>query len=214
MVCIRSACFSQLKSSHRQLLISIPDIPNLTSALSQHPTPFKPFLPLLKASPNVEEPIPLLTSSILSRILSYAQAQPLKNTIQIDDALKQMYTYLAALSKSSDAGLQDIAVQEYSSVLRTKKSRHLFWKQKEETLGPLFRILRAASGTDKDTHSTLWNGGNSIRSTNEGGVGLQLLYHVLLVVWQLSFESELVGDGLQEYNSHLFMPPTARSYTP
>jgi V-type H+-transporting ATPase subunit H len=25
-----------------------------------------------------------------------------------------------------------------------------------------------------------------------------LLYHVLLVIWQLSFEGELVGEGLQE----------------
>jgi len=31
-----------------------------------------------------------------------------------------------------------------------------------------------------------------------GGVGIQLLYRVLLVIWQLSFEGELVGDGLQE----------------
>ncbi|KAF2706830.1 vacuolar ATP synthase subunit H [Pleomassaria siparia CBS 279.74] len=177
----------------------IDDIPSLTSALAQHPEPFKPFLPLLKASPNVEETIPLLTSSVLSRILSHALIQPSKSTSQTKEALAQIYTYLSSLSKSSDAGLQDIAVQEYSAVLRTKESRHVFWKQREETLDPLFRILRAASGVDKDTGSSqLWSGASSIRSTNEGGVGLQLLYHVLLVVWQLSFEGELVGDGLQD----------------
>ncbi|KAF2787692.1 vacuolar ATP synthase subunit H [Melanomma pulvis-pyrius CBS 109.77] len=176
----------------------IDDIPSLTSALAQHPAPFKPFLPLLKASPNVEETIPLLTSSVLSRILSTALIHPSKSASQIDEALPQIYTYLSTLSKSSDAGLQDIAVQEYSAVLRTKKSRSVFWKQREETLDPLIRILRAASGADKDTDSTLWSGASSVRSATDGGVGLQLLYHVLLVLWQLSFEGELVGDGLQD----------------
>jgi len=64
-------------------------------------------------------------------------------------------------------------------------------------------ILSAASGAGKDHTSNLRSGdAGSVRSVPEGlsgGVGLQLLYHVLLVVWQLSFEGELVGDGLQEY---------------
>lgn len=143
----------------------------------------------------------MLTSSLLSRFLSYALTQPGKSTSQIDEALPQLYKYLSSLAKSSDAGLQDIAVQEYSSVLRSKKSRELFWEQRKETLDPLFDILRAASGS-KDQDSTIGNSASgSIRSVPEGlsgGVGLQLLYHVLLVIWQLSFEGELVGDGLQE----------------
>lgn len=68
---------------------------------------------------------------------------------------------------------------------------------------PLVDILRAAVGADKDTDSTLFSGGISIRSATEaglsGGVGLQLLYHVLLTIWQLSFEGSLVGKGLEEY---------------
>ena len=94
-------------------------------------------------------------------------------------------------------------MQQYSAVLRTKKARHAFWKQREETVDPLFKILRAASGAGKDADSTLWSGASSIRSVTDGGVGLQLLYHVLLIIWQLSFEGELVGDGLQEYVSYL-----------
>ncbi len=31
-----------------------------------------------------------------------------------------------------------------------------------------------------------------------GGAGLQLLYHVLMVIWQLSYEGKLVGKGLDE----------------
>ena len=61
-------------------------------------------------------------------------------------------------------------------------------------------ILRTAAGTGKDTDSALWGGATSIRSTDTkfgGGVGLQLLYHVLLVIWQLSFEGKMVGEGLE-----------------
>jgi V-type H+-transporting ATPase subunit H len=185
----------------------VADIPALTSALVQHPAPYKPFLPLLKASSNNEDPVPLLTSSVLSGLLSHAVTKSSKNTPQLDEALAQLFTYLSTLAKASDAGLQDIAVREYSAVLRSTKSRHIFWKQRKETLNPLFDILRAAAGSAKDTDSTLYSGGASIRSTTDGGisggisggVGLQLLYHVLLVIWQLSFEGELVGEGLQEY---------------
>ncbi len=180
------------------------DIPALTSALIQHPAPYKPFLPLLKASSNSEDPVPLLTSSVLSSLISHAVVSPPKDTTQLDQALPQLYTYLSTLAKASDAGLQDIAVREYSAVLRSSKARHLFWKQRKETLDPLFDILRSAVGSNNsDRDSTLYSGGGSIRSAGDsglsGGVGLQLLYHVLLVIWQLSFEGELVGDGLQEY---------------
>lgn len=181
------------------------DIPALTAALAQHPAPFKPFLPLLKATANPEDPIPLLTSSVLSKFLSYTLINSSKPSSEIDEALPELYSYLSSLAKSSDAGSQDIAVQEYSSVLRSKKSRELFWEQRKDTLNPLIDILTAASGAGKDHDSTLRGGAaGSIRSVPEGltgGVGLQLLYHVLLVIWQLSFEGELVGDGLQEYAS-------------
>ncbi|ORX93182.1 vacuolar ATP synthase subunit H [Clohesyomyces aquaticus] len=179
----------------------IDDIPSLASALVQHPAPFRPFLPLLKAAPNPEEPLPLLTSSVLSILLSHALSQPsAKDTSQIDEALPKLYSYLSVLAKSSDAGLQDIAVQEFSAVLRSKKSRQIFWKQREATLDPLISILRAAAGAARDQDSTLWSGASSVRSEGglSGGVGLQLLYHVLLVIWQLSFEGELVGDGLHD----------------
>lgn len=156
----------------------------------------------MKAGSNNDETVPLLTSSVLSRLLSYAVVQPSKNTPQLDEALPQFFSYLSTLAKATDAGLQDIAVREYSAVLRSTKARHVFWKQRKETLNPLFDILRAAVGSAKDTDSTLYSGSGSIRSTPDGGlsggVGLQLLYHVLLVIWQLSFEGELVGEGLQE----------------
>jgi len=94
-------------------------------------------------------------------------------------------------------------VQEYAAILRSQKSRELFWKQRKETLNPLMDILHAAAGTVKDTDSTLFSGNASIRTNATdirlgGGVGLQLLYHVLLVLWQLSFDGAMIGEGLDE----------------
>lgn len=182
------------------------DIPALTDSLVKHAHPYKPLLPLLKQSANPEEPIPLLASSVLSSLLSHALIAQPKSTPEIDEALPKLYSYVAELSKTSDSNLQDIGVQEYSALLRTSKSRQQFWKQRSETLGPLIDVLRTATG-GKDTDSTAYNGGStgtSIRSATEanikigGGVGLQLLYHVLMVIWQLSFEGKLVGKGLDE----------------
>ncbi|MCJ1234172.1 H(+)-transporting V1 sector ATPase subunit H [Varicellaria rhodocarpa] len=178
------------------------DVPDLSSQLLDHPDPYKPFLPFLSHLTNPEDPIPLLTSSILATLISTAQTKFPKSTPKTDEAIPKLYKYLSGLTKTQDSGLQDIAVQEYSAVLRTKKARELFWKQKEETVCPLIEILRAAAGAGKDTDSNVWSGAASIRSVPDGGlsggVGLQLLYHVLLTIWQLSFEGTLVGKGLEE----------------
>lgn len=179
-----------------------PDVPSFSAELLKHPSPYKPFLPILKPSSNPEEPTALLTSAVLSQMLAQALAQSAKPSPQVEEALAQLYSSLSAFTKSSDAWLQDIAVQEYSAVLRTRRSRELFWKQRKETVDPLFDILRAAAGSGKDSDSTQWSGTGSVRTVDSGlsgGVGIQLLYHILLVLWQLSFEGGLVGEGLQEY---------------
>lgn len=140
-----------------------------------------------------------------------------KGNPKLDEALRKLYNYLSRLTKSEDSVWQDIAVQEYSNLLRTKKSRELFWELREDTVKPLFDILRAAAGADKDTDTTLFSGGASIRSVTEvglsGGVGLQLLYHVLLTIWQLSFEGSLVGKGLEMYINASKMRFEANSLT-
>ncbi|KAI9862521.1 MAG: H(+)-transporting V1 sector ATPase subunit H [Trichoglossum hirsutum] len=184
----------------------IDDIPALTSTLLAHPDPYSPFLPLLGQSPNLEDPIPLLTSSVLTSLMSsalLASTKPNNLTSETAKALPKLYSYLSGLAKSSDSGRQDIAVQAYSTLLRTKKARELFWDQKAETVTPLIEILRAAAGVGNNGEtSTLWSGTASFRNVTEvglgGQVGLQLLYHVLLALWQLSFEGALVGDGLEQ----------------
>ena len=179
------------------------DAPILGPKLVEHPEPYKPLIPYLSHSTNPEDPIPLLASSVLTSLLSTAQMQSPKSDQRTDEALNQLYKYLSTLTKSQDSGLQDIAVQEYSSLLRTKRAREIFWQQREYTVIPLIDILRSAVGASRDSDSTLrGNGGSSIRTTTENGlsgaIGLQLLYHVLLTMWQLSFEASLIGKGLEK----------------
>lgn len=179
----------------------MPDVPSLTAKLLDHQESYKPLIPYLSHSNNPEDPIPLLTSSVLTNLISSAQTRDPKTSKAANDALTKLFKYLSTLTRGQDSGLQDIAVQEYSALLRTKKAREVFWSLREETVSPLIDILRAAAGVDRDGESALWNKSTSIRSATEvglgGGVGLQLLYHVLLVIWQLSFEATLVGKDLE-----------------
>lgn len=164
-----------------------------------HPEPYKPFLPFLHHSTNAEDPIPLLTSTFLTTLVSHSLVTSSKPTPRDEEALPQLYTYLSTLTKNQDSGLQDIGVQGFSELLRKKRSREIFWNQRQETLDPLIDTLRAAVGATDNNGSTL---GGSTRGMEPGlaaGVGLQLLYRVLLVIWQLTFEGALVGDELQEY---------------
>lgn len=179
------------------------DAPGLLSKLLDHDNPYKPILPYLTQSSVPEDPIPLLASSVLTSFASHAQTLRPKLSPHSEDALRQLYKYQAGLVKAQDNGLKDIAVQQFSALLRTKKAREIFWNQKEANLNPLFDILREAVGAARDADSTLWSGATSIRSATDttlgGGVGLQLLYHVLLVVWQVSFEGTLVAKGLERF---------------
>ncbi|THX05082.1 vacuolar ATP synthase-like protein subunit H [Aureobasidium pullulans] len=186
----------------RKLLTGQADIPSFVAKLLDHADPYAPFVPLLKQTANPEDPIPLLASCVLSALISHGLMKGGPQAEQIDKALPKLYSYISTLAKKSDNNLQDIAVQEYSALLRTAKSRQLFWEQRKDTVTPLFDILtNATGGAVRDTDSTLISGG-SIRSIADSqiinNVGLQLLYHVLLVIWQLSFEGELVGRGLDE----------------
>ncbi|KAE8376285.1 armadillo-type protein [Aspergillus bertholletiae] len=175
----------------------INDVPELSSALIAHPNPYKPFLPLLRQSTNAEDPIPLLTSTFLTNLVSISLASSSKSAVRDEEALPQLYTYLSSLTQHQDSGLQDIGVQELSALLRTSRSREIFWKQRGETVTPLIEILRAATGGKDTNSSTVAGSSRAIEPGLSGGVGLQLLYRVLLVIWQLSFEGGLIGDDLQ-----------------
>jgi V-type H+-transporting ATPase subunit H len=172
-----------------------------TLALLKSSDPFESFLPLLKQAPASDEPLPLLAGLVLTKLVAKAVTSSSKPSPKLESAIKSLYSYLGVLASSSDVANQDIAVQSYSAILRSAKTRQLFWEQRTETVGPLMKILRTGAGAGKDSSSSLWSEGTATSRTYEGvagGVGIELLYRVLLVIWQLSFEAELVGEGLQE----------------
>ncbi|KAI1373649.1 ARM repeat-containing protein [Hypoxylon crocopeplum] len=174
-------------------------IPALAKALFKDSDPYQHLLPLLARSNNSEDPIPLLTSTVLTTLMANSRDE----SQSTEHALPLVLSYLCGLVKnSSDAGLQDIAVMKYSSLLYGRSSRQLFWKQRSETVTPLIDILRKAAGIGGESSASLWSGNTTTRSAGfeglSGGVGLQLLYHVLLVLWQLSFEAEDIGDDLND----------------
>lgn len=168
------------------------DVPDFAKTLIHHPDPYAQLIPLLQQSNSPEDPIALLASTLITKLLHYAIKE--KDAPKVSETLPIVYKHLASLSKTSDAGLQDIAVQHYSDLLRTSTSRGIFWDLRSETLVPLFGILKSAGGTAaKDTTFV-----SSVTPASVGGVSLQLLYHVLLVIWLLSFDGEEFGDGLDE----------------
>lgn len=170
-------------------------------ALLKYREPYAPFIPFLKQSSGPDDGLPLIAALVLTKILSEGVASSSRSSAALDSAITSLYSYLSQLSKSTDAGYQDIAAQSYSALLRTSRTRELFWEQRKETVDPLFNILRAGAGAG-DSVSSLWDGDaapkNNVDAGIAGGVGIQLMYRVLLVIWQLSFEGELVGEGLQE----------------
>lgn len=175
-------------------------VPSLSKALFKNGDPYKHFLPLLAHSSSSDDPIPLLTSTVLTSLMASSRDE---STATVKKALPHLFSYLSSLTKNSDAGLQDIGVLEYSSLLYGSASRTQFWAQRSETVAPLIEILQKACGVSNgDVSASLWSGTTGISRETDGslggGVGLQLLYHVLLVLWQLSFEGEEVGDELNE----------------
>ncbi|PTD11718.1 V-type proton ATPase subunit H [Fusarium culmorum] len=175
-------------------------VPSLAKALFKTKEPYRHFLPLLNST-NAEDPIPLLTAHALTTLMALARDES-RSTLQ---ALPVIFTYLSGLAKSNDAGLQDIAVQEYSGLLFGHAAREQFWNQQSETIAPLIKILQTAAniGNGGSSSASLWSGNTGTASTGfgdslGGGVGLQLLYHALLVIWQISFEAEEIGDDLND----------------
>jgi V-type H+-transporting ATPase subunit H len=170
-------------------------------ALLKYHDPFAPFIPFLKQSSGPDDGLPLIAALVLTKVLSEAVVSSSRSSTTLDAAVTSLYLYLSRLSKSTDAGYQDIAAQSYSALLRTSRTRELFWENRKETVDPLFEILRAGAGAGDDGASSLWDVDAAPRNNVDGiagGVGIQLMYRVLLVIWQLSFEGELVGEDLQE----------------
>lgn len=172
-------------------------MPALALALVASEERYRPVLPFVRQA-KAEDPVPLLASALLTGLVSRSLAARRKPSPTDEQALPVLYGYLATLTASRDNGLQDVGVQAYSELLRTSRARKLFWEQRNETVGPLVAILQAAAGSGREARPAPGGTRSAAEAVVGGGVGLQLLYHVLLVVWQLSFEAGLVGEQLEE----------------
>jgi V-type H+-transporting ATPase subunit H len=158
------------------------------------PRPFELLLSLLEGASDPV--IPVLASAILTPLLATALQTSVKPSPAVQDALPKFYRYLArVIRESQERDQQDLAVQRYVSLLRTPYARETFWDMKEETMEPLARLIEETAGG-----STSAGGGGSTNTVSgivQGGVPLQLVYHVLLAVWQLTFD----GTVAEELNS-------------
>jgi V-type H+-transporting ATPase subunit H len=147
-----------------------------------------------------------------------------EKTLEAKRALGHLYTYHAKKLQDSlnDSTQQDLSVQSFVDLLRAKAGRRLFWANAEDelepeenevgqgillvgrkkTVDPLVNILRkATSKSTQEVTSALdtrfpQNGTGS--NLSQGDVGLQLLYHVLLVFWSLTFE-EQVASKIEQF---------------
>ncbi|SPO04233.1 related to vacuolar ATP synthase subunit H [Cephalotrichum gorgonifer] len=162
--------------------------------------PYRSLRPLLSHSTTPDDPIRLLTSTVLTGIIG-ATRDSSQATVQV---LSDLLPYLSEQVRGSDASKQDIAVQQLSHVLSTPGLRSQFWGLREDTVKPMIDILGSAAGLGSQSSSaSLWSGTNNQRPTGpdgqvDSGVGIELLYHVLFAVWQLSFDAKKIGDDLND----------------
>ena len=141
-----------------------------------------------------------------------------------EQTLPTLFKYLATIASSSESTHQDLAVQSYVLLLRNSHSRLTFWEMGDETIKILTNVVETAAAGSKGKGTTdvglggagagsapstssavsattaLLSSSASAASTNlkQGGVNLQLLYHVLVAIWELSFE-EVIAEELDEY---------------
>ncbi|KAI5798935.1 armadillo-type protein [Geopyxis carbonaria] len=173
------------------------DVPGFAHSLLALPKPYDLLISLLRGH---DAPVPLLASAVLTTLLSTALTSSSKVGEDVKDALPKFYHYLCGVSRGGDHHEQDLAIQSYVSLLRTSYARTTFWYMREETANPLYRILHeAAHGSGS---SNVGNDRNALGGSNivQGGVPLQLLYHVLLTVWELTFEESVAEDLNQRYD--------------
>jgi V-type H+-transporting ATPase subunit H len=168
-------------------------VPAFTKALLSLPKPFTHLLSLLS---HADESTPLLSSSVITTLLAFYLKSSAKPYPDAQDALPRLYRFLTGLTKSNDGHLQDIAIQAYVSLLRTTPARNKFWDMGEETVAPVVNILTTAAGGNGGGGDRVGSGGGGA-GIAQGGVGLQLLYHVLLVVWELTFE-EVIAEEINQ----------------
>lgn len=181
----------------------VADVPSFADALLALPKPFDLLLSLLGGTPSEPDIIPILSAAILTTLITAVLSASSKVSPAVKDALPKLYRYLSTASKSSEHQHQDVAIKAYVALLRTPYARSTFWEMRDETVVPLAHTLESAAGGSGSP-------GSSTGGIVQGGVPLQLLYHVLLVIWQLTFD-ETVSEEINEFVSTLLASTPANT---
>ncbi|KAJ6259562.1 hypothetical protein Dda_5199 [Drechslerella dactyloides] len=184
------------------------DVPSYITTLNSQPDPYSHLITLLD---HGDDPIPVVTSSLLTTLISASLAGT-RVSRPTEQALPTLFKYLATISASSESNLQDLAVQSYVLLLRNSHSRLTFWDMGDETVKGLTAVVETAAAGSKGKGTTdvgLSTSGSAVSvlsvgaaSTNlkQGGVNLQLLYHVLVAIWELSFEEPIAEELDEKYD--------------
>ncbi|KAK6510460.1 H(+)-transporting V1 sector ATPase subunit H [Arthrobotrys conoides] len=198
------------------------DVPSFVTTLTSHSDPYSHLMTLLD---HTDAPIPIISSYLLTILISSSLSKS-RTDNPTKQALPTVFKYLATISSSSESNLQDLAVQSYVLLLRNSYSRITFWEMGDETMKGLTSVIETAAAGSKGSRTTdvgvantasgsnastsLLNTGSHGVSTHspanlkQGGVNLQLLYHVLVGIWQLSFEEEIAEELDEKYD---LIPP-------
>ncbi|KAF3168327.1 H(+)-transporting V1 sector ATPase subunit H [Orbilia oligospora] len=197
------------------------DVPSFVTTLTSHSDPYSHLMTLLD---HTDAPIPIISSYLLTTLISSSLSKS-RTDNPTKQALPTLFKYLATISSSSESNLQDLAVQSYVLLLRNSYSRNTFWEMGDETMKGLTEVIETAAAGSKGSRTTdvgvaniasgipsavplLSTGSSSVPTAaaplKQGGVNLQLLYHVLVAIWQLSFEEEIAEELDDKYD---LIPP-------
>lgn len=142
------------------------DVPEFSNSLLENED--AAYSILVKLLDKNDEQIHLLSAKTLVVLMSIRQAS--------ESHVASLFNFLSTkLSASPNTNLQDIAVQSFDLVLRTKPYRNIFWKHHSQNIPPLLKILNGSK--------------NSV----------QLQYHALLIFWLVSFEKPACNDLVTKY---------------
>ena len=92
-----------------------------------------------------------------------------------DETLRSFLDWFPAILQSSDAVSKDLGIQALAGFVRQTRSRRIFWDSNES------KVADILFGIFKDI----------------GSLSLQLQYHVLLVIWLLTFD-DVVAKSIQK----------------
>jgi V-type H+-transporting ATPase subunit H len=137
----------------------------LQLSLTDESFPYEPFVKFL----DTNEHQFLLAAKTLVVLFSLKKA-PSKY-------VNTLFTFLSKkLAASPQQNFQDIAVQSYGVLLRTKWYRELFWNGAKERVPVLLSVLKGSRNN------------------------LQLQYNTLLVLWLITFETKPSADIITEFD--------------